>query len=107
MGYYLAGFAIVGVDHEEQPNYPFPVVQADALEYVAAHGHEYDVIHASPPCQAHTTFRALNRKRYGRVPDHPDLIAATRQALIACGKPWVIENVQNAPLDRGAVMLCG
>ena len=51
MGYYLAGFQIVGIDNRPQPRYPFTFVEADALEYVAEHGHEFDAIHASPPCQ--------------------------------------------------------
>ena len=51
MGYHHAGFdEIVGVDINPQLHYPFAFVQADALEYTAAYGHEFDVIHASPPC---------------------------------------------------------
>ena len=50
MGYRRAGFEVVGVDINPQPRYPFEHHVADALEYVAAHGHEFDAIHASPPC---------------------------------------------------------
>ncbi len=49
-GYHRAGFDVTGVDINPQPRYPFAFVQGDALEYVAAHGREYDLIHASPPC---------------------------------------------------------
>lgn len=92
MGYYRAGFDVTGVDIVAQPRYPFAFVQADALEYVAAHGHEYDAIHASPPCQAYSLTQRI------RGNEHPDLIAATRAALQATSKPYVIENVKGAPL---------
>ena len=58
MGYHRAGFDVTGVDIKPQKNYPFAFVQGDALAYVREHGHEYDAIHASPPCQAYT--RAQN-----------------------------------------------
>ena len=32
---------------------------ADALEYLAAHGREYDAIHASPPCQGYSVMHNL------------------------------------------------
>lgn len=95
-----AGYDVTGVDHEPQPRYPLRFVQADALEYVEAHGHEYDLIAASPPCQSHTSLQG----RWGR--EYPDLIAATRDALRATGKPYVIENVVGAPLEN-PIMLCG
>jgi DNA (cytosine-5)-methyltransferase 1 len=100
MGYHRAGFEVVGVDINPQPRYPFEFHRGDALEYLAAHGHEFDVIHASPPCQAYTNAQRIR----GNV--HPDLIEPTRAALIELGKPYVIENVEGAPL-LDPVMLCG
>jgi DNA (cytosine-5)-methyltransferase 1 len=99
-GYHLAGFDVVGVDIEPQKHYPFGFVQADAIEYIAEHGHEFDVIHASPPCQAYSVTKSLTSN------DHPRLIEATRHVLIKTGKPYVIENVEGAPLIN-ALMLCG
>jgi len=107
VGYDRAGFDVVGVDIAPQPNYPFEFHQGDALEYLAAHGHEFDVIHASPPCQGYLNLGAVNRAM-GRDYDHPDLIAATRALLIASGRPYVIENVADArPLLIGPVRICG
>jgi len=108
MGYHRAGFEVVGVDHEPQPHYPFEFHQADALEFVEEHSEPYSVIHASPPCQKYTGMRRITRARFGRIrkPDPPDLIAVTRRALMATGKPWVIENVQGSPLNT-AIILCG
>lgn len=105
MGYHRAGFEVVGVDIAPQKHYPFEFHQADALEYVAAHGHEFDAIHASPPCQKFMCLQNVNRARNFHV-DHPDLIEPTRAALIATGKPYIIENVQGSPLEL-QVILCG
>lgn len=103
MGYHRAGFTeIVGVDSRPQKRYPFTFVQGDALEYLTAHGHEYDVIHASPPCQRYSVTRTI----HDSGDDHADLVDATRTLLVASGKPWIIENVQQAPMTS-AVMLCG
>lgn len=101
MGYYRAGFTeIVGVDIRPQPRYPFTFVQADALEYLVAHGHEFDVIHASPPCQAHSRLNTIWQRKYR------DYIEATRDLIIKTGKPYIIENVMGAPLVN-PIMLCG
>lgn len=100
-GYAQAGFEVVGVDINFQKNYPFEFHQADALEFLATYGHEFDAIHASPPCQAHSSLTKLTSQR-----EHIDLIPETREALIALGKPWIIENVPGSPL-RNPIMLCG
>jgi DNA (cytosine-5)-methyltransferase 1 len=92
-GYHRAGFDVVGVDIEPQPRHPFEFHQADALEFLAEHGHEFDVIHASPPCQHYSTASGKARKHHGRT--YPDLIAPTREALPP-GLPYVIENVEFA-----------
>lgn len=103
MGYYRAGFTeIVGIDNRPMPRYPFEFVLGDALEYVAAHGHEFDCIHASPPCQKYSITRNLKTTR----DDYPDLVALTRERLKSIGIPFVIENVPGAPLEN-PLMLCG
>lgn len=103
MGYHLAGFDVVGVDIENQPKYPFEFVQSDAIEYLEAHCHEYDAIHASPPCQAFTKAGKEQRKK-GKV--YSDFLALTRETLKKIGKPYIIENVPDAPMED-PVMLCG
>lgn len=97
-GYHLAGFTdITGVDNVPQPKYPFRFIQADAMEFPLD---GYDLIHASPPCQAYSKTFGLGRL------DHPRLIEPTRERLIDAGTPYVIENVAMAPL-KDPVMLCG
>ena len=108
MGYHRAGFEVIGVDHSPQPRYPFLCFECDALDFlkgltqgIAVFGRyieEFDVIHASPPCQAYST---MSKRK-----DHPDLYAATRRALLDTNKPWIIENVIGAPYKYG-VILCG
>lgn len=100
MGYHQAGFEVVGVDCKPQPRYPFEFHQADAFAYLEQHGHEFDVIHASPPCQAYT----VQGRTQGKA--HPQLIEPIRHALKGIGKPYVIENVIGAPLNN-PIILCG
>ena len=99
MGYYLAGFRVVGVDHKPQPHYPFEFHQADAMTFPLD---GFDVVHASPPCQAYAN---VTRWR-GSPSEHPRLIAPTRARLQEVGVPFVIENVIGAPL-HGPRLLCG
>lgn len=113
MGYHRAGFDVVGVDIAPQPNYPFEFHQADALDFLQwihvacsrTCRDGYHAVHASPPCQA---FSAAKNMWKGRLPEdrHPDLVDATREALRDTGAPYVIENVEGAPLTN-YVVLCG
>lgn len=100
MGYHRAGFDVTGVDIKPQRRYPFTFIQADALDYVREHGHEYDAIHASPPCQAYSVTRSLTSK------EHPELVEPTREELTNTERPWVMENVPGAPLTN-PLQLCG
>lgn len=103
-GYQRAGFYVVGVDNRPQPHYcGDEFIQGDALEYVAAHGSEYDAIHASPPCQRYSIYTPHKYRN-----NHPDLIAPIRGLLQLTGKPYAIENVGNARrLLVNPVLLCG
>ena len=87
MGYHRAGFEVVGVDIDHQPDYPFTFVQADALK-PPFRFEDFALVHASPPCQAFTTMG--NRWRG----DWPDLIDPIRQLIRH--RPYVIENVPGA-----------
>ena len=102
VGYHQAGFDVVGVDIVKQSNYPFEFLLHDALTLDPAFLHSFDAIHASPPCQAYSDLAARN----GNGADWPKLIEPVRAMLTATGLPFVIENVDGAPL-RNYVVLCG
>ena len=94
---------ITGVDIKPQKHYPFQFVQGDAIEYLEQHGHEYDFIHASPPCQGYSESTPAQYKG-----NHPLLIPTVREQLDALGKPYVIENVEGARWAlNNPLMLCG
>lgn len=119
-GYNRAGFDVIGVDIEPQPNYPFPVIQADALAVlddlvdggtlnllVPGHSHGYTnrdiaAYHGSPPCQDYSATRSLHAGKY------PRLIGPVRERFEMLGKPYVIENVERAkPEMVNPLTLCG
>lgn len=107
-GYQRAGFYVVGIDIEAQPNYcGDEFIQADALELLADPEFlaGFDVIHASPPCQAHSSLTGWGQSRHVVEPK-PNLIPQTRELLVGSGLPYVIENVEGSDL-RNAIRICG
>ena len=111
VGYAAAGFDVVGVDIERMPAYPFEFHQADATAFLAGHWREFDAIHASPPCQGYSTAVTQSDSKwvsYSRGKNEPRLIEPVRDALLALGKPYVIENVDGAKGHlRSPIVLCG
>jgi DNA (cytosine-5)-methyltransferase 1 len=101
-GYSRAGFEVVGVDIKPQPHYPHTFIQADALTLKRDFMASFDAIHASPPCQSYSDLA----KRNGNADEWPRLVEPVREMLIRSGLPYIIENVEGAPLLNPAV-LCG
>jgi len=97
-GMHAAGFDVIGVDIEPQPDYPFPFVRADALT-VPLDG--FAAIIGSPPCQRWSQATPTDRRD-----GHPDILTPLRERLIASGVPWILENVPGAPM-RSPIQLCG
>lgn len=107
-GLQRAGFHVLGVDIDFQPNYVGDLfIKGDVMEILAETllrpgfiTEDIDFVWASPPCQAYTDLQKQNKRKYD------DLIAAVREALQTIGLPYVIENVEGAPLID-PVRICG
>lgn len=99
-GYAAAGFEVVGVDIEPQPRYPFEFVQADATTFPLD---GFDALHASPPCQEHSSSHAIWGYR-----EHGTewMLHHTLDRFRASGLPYVVENVAGAVMPS-ALTLCG
>jgi DNA (cytosine-5)-methyltransferase 1 len=104
MGLHLAGYDVVGIDIEDQPSYPFEFIKTDAM---LIEGNSltktFDLIWASPPCQAYSVAAAACRKDGY---EYPDLVEPTRKILKDSKLPYIIENTPGAPLIN-PIMLCG
>ncbi|WP_030618586.1 class I SAM-dependent methyltransferase [Streptomyces achromogenes] len=98
-GYRLAfpGCHITGVDIQDQPDYCGDAFhQGDAIEFIRAYGHEFDFIHASPPCQGEgAPTKGTNARRNAEM-----------AALETTGRPYVMENVAGSEV-RKDIRLCG
>ena len=87
-GYRQAGATlIVGVDLSKQPRYPFGFLLADGTTLDPRFIRQFDLAHASPPCQFGTELNSDKSR-------HLNLIPQTRALLRAAGVPYVIENVR-------------
>lgn len=103
VGYARAGFDMTGVDNEPHPDYPFPFLEADALEVLddRAFMDAFDFVHISTPCHDHSDLSALSG-----LDGTGGMLAEARAKLRAWGGLYVMENVEGAPMP-GALLLCG
>lgn len=102
-GYQRAGFEVYGVDVSPQPRYVgdgFYLGDAVYKGWELLGRHSFSAIHASPPCQAHSDLQKQSKRFY------EDFIPDTRALCEASGLPYIIENVEGAPL-LDPVTLCG
>lgn len=119
-GYADAGFEVFGVDINPQPLYPYWFHQGDVLDvldrlrsglgivFVHPDGRQrvlfieqIAAVHASPPCQAHSSITPDKSK-------HVNLIPEVRERLERSPRPYVIENVEGARYELiTPIRLCG
>lgn len=105
MGLWQAGFEMIGIDKEPQPNYPFQFILADATELDPRWLYDIaDFLSLSPPCQYYSTtaFRSGDKEKY------PALIPPLRDLALSTGLPYMLENVENARKHMlSPVCICG
>ena len=105
-GYARAGFDVTGIDIKHGKRYPHTYIKGDVRDYLHPEFlNQFDVIAASPPCQTHSITQHL-RNAQGKSTTKIDMIPETRAALIATGKPYIIENVEGSPLIN-PIKVCG
>ena len=105
-GYARAGYDVTGIDIKHGKRYPYTYIRGDVRDYLnPEYLRQFDLIHASPPCQTHSITQHL-RNAQGKQTSKIDLIPETRAALIASGVDYIIENVPGAPLID-PVLVCG
>jgi DNA (cytosine-5)-methyltransferase 1 len=104
VGYYRAGFRVIGVDNKPslRKNYPFEFHccewdSEEALQLIS----KADAIHASPPCKGYSVLAHLATDKNRKY----KIIEAVRKVLQDSGKPFVVENVKGAL--RADVILTG
>lgn len=118
-GYKRGGYDVIGVDINPIKNYVDPAnfYQADAMTLLRTlagddayadipygpllHVSDLAAIHVSPPCQGYSATKRMN-------PDieYPLLIEPVRELLQQIDIPYIMENVEAAPL-YARVILCG
>lgn len=99
VGYARAGFYVIGVDVDDQPNFPFTFYKANAFHILIPEFVSF--VHASPVCKGFLKFNTPNENR-----NYPDEIPDMRRKLEKSGKSFMIENVLGSPL-RNPTLLCG
>jgi hypothetical protein len=111
--------AIHGYDHEDQPDYPYLFTKADVMALLLTDTLErFEVLHASFPCQIHTTAGHLRAAQGGKS-KYEDLLTPGLALLRErwSHKLWVVENVDDrsgevrkimTPRDgETLIVLCG
>lgn len=120
-GYSRAGFFVLGVDHLPRMRHKYPHAflawEMEALlkdlikgkrftwrtkknQYFSVGLDQVAALHVSPPCQGYSITKFSHDTYY------PKRVDAVRELLLATGLPYVIENVEGAPL-RDPICLCG
>ena len=103
LGMIQAGFEVTGVDHvaRHAEVYPGYFIHADVLEIPRDFVAQFDLVWASPPCQAFSVGTPPHLRDA-----HPDLIAPVR-TLISGHPRSVIENVPGAPIRKDVILTGG
>ena len=112
VGYANAGFEVEGVDlnKNHKKYYPFKFHNADAIEFLLDNINNYDIVHASPPCQGYSNHVTSKDSKHvpTRGKNEPRLIEPLREIFQAAEIPYIIENVIGAKEYLiNPIQLCG
>lgn len=101
---YATYFDVTGIDSNPAVGryYPYEFVCKDALVLDPDYLWQFDLIHLGGPCQP---WSRMMNCRPGLREKYTDLIEPLRPVLEESGVPYVIENVEGAPL-RDPIWLC-
>lgn len=105
MGLHQAGYEVIGMDIKSQPRYPFTFQRGNAFDWLEDKERlaQFDLIWASPKCQAHSNLTPTAYKS-----NHEIQLPRVLDLLRAQPVPYIVENVQGTQiLMRDPVMLCG
>ena len=97
-GLQRAGFHVTGVDIKPQPRYCGDAfIQGNALA-PPVRLEDFDLVWASPPCQANTPMSNRWRGKGGKADERVDLLRQTRRMLSERASHWILENVIGAQM---------
>ena len=115
-GYARAGFDVTAIDIHKRQDLPplgehVRFIKADFLKVLLDIDYlrTFDLLDGGPPCQTMTRLTML-RDAQGKGTSKLNLIPETRVGFVASGKPYVIENVEDAHRRghlRNDLLLCG
>jgi len=101
MGYYNyfhsnnISCSITGIDIMNQKHYPFSFVLGDVQNISFDFLSQFDIVHASPPCQKYSRTNAIFKNN---PLERVDLLPFTLDLLQSFSGISIIENIEGAPL---------
>lgn len=110
---YADQFEVICLDNDAKAlaHNPHTSICGDAMVLLKDKGFlsQFQLVHASPPCQGFSATRELAKAQGKKSSKRTiDLLDPTREILSRVDIPWIIENVERSPVKHWPhVRLCG